>query len=33
LPSRFPGWRWVFPSSRILWSSTFREEMPAWFDA
>ena len=33
LPSRFPGWRWVFPSSRVLWSSTFQKEMPAWFDA
>lgn len=33
LPSRFPGWRWVFPSSRMLWSTAFEEEMPAWFEA
>lgn len=28
-----PGFRWVFPSSRSLWSETFQEHMPAWFDA
>jgi lysophospholipase-2 len=33
LRSRFPSYRWVFPSSRELWSSTFDEKMPAWFDA
>lgn len=33
LPSRFPGWRWVFPSSRMLWSTAFEEDMPAWFEA
>lgn len=27
------GWRWVFPSSRELWSETFEEYMPAWFEA
>jgi len=29
----FPGLRCVFPSSRILWDSTFEEDMPAWFEA
>lgn len=29
----FPGCRWVFPSSKELWSSTFQEDMPAWFEA
>lgn len=28
-----PGWRWVFPSSRELWSPVFEESMPAWFEA
>jgi len=32
LASHLPGWRWVFPSSRTLWSTAFREEMPAWFE-
>ncbi|KAF7512000.1 hypothetical protein GJ744_002713 [Endocarpon pusillum] len=32
LRSRFPGWRWIFPSSRSLWSSTFQEESSQWFD-
>ncbi|KAF4342826.1 acyl thioesterase 1 [Fusarium beomiforme] len=30
---RLPNWRWVFPSSRGLWSATFQEYMPAWFEA
>jgi lysophospholipase II len=33
LRSPLPGWRWVFPSSQSLWSSTFQEEFPAWFEA
>ncbi|KAF5002495.1 hypothetical protein FGRMN_320 [Fusarium graminum] len=33
LAQKLPGWRWVFPSSRQLWSTTFQEEMPAWFEA
>jgi lysophospholipase-2 len=33
LRSRFPSCRWVFPSSREFWSSTFEEEMAAWFEA
>ncbi|SPO02702.1 related to lysophospholipase [Cephalotrichum gorgonifer] len=32
LQDEFPGWRWVFPSSRSLWSTTFKEYMPAWFE-
>lgn len=28
-----PGWRWVFPSSRELWSTVFEEDMPSWFEA
>jgi lysophospholipase-2 len=33
LPEKLPGWRWVFPSSRELWSTAFQEDMPAWFEA
>ncbi len=33
LTSQFPSWRWVFPSSRMRWSTAFQEEMPAWFEA
>lgn len=33
LAEKLPGWRWVFPSSRELWSTTFEEDMPAWFEA
>ncbi|KAK7407838.1 hypothetical protein QQX98_010009 [Neonectria punicea] len=33
LADKLPGWRWVFPSSRELWSTAFEEEMPAWFEA
>lgn len=32
LPASLPSWRWVFPSSRRLWSTTFQEDIPAWFD-
>lgn len=31
--SRFPSWRWVFPSSTLRWSTAFEEELPAWFEA
>jgi len=33
LRDEFLGWRWVFPSSKTLWSTTFQEHMPAWFEA
>lgn len=33
LASALPGWRWVFPSSPSLWSTTFQESIPAWFEA
>lgn len=33
LAQKLPGWRWVFPSSPELWSTTFQETMPAWFEA
>ncbi|KAJ5092502.1 hypothetical protein NUU61_007372 [Penicillium alfredii] len=33
LKTRLPGWRWVFPTARDRWSTTFQEEMCAWFDA
>lgn len=33
LTQRFPGWRWVFPSSQELWSTAFQEMLPAWFEA
>ena len=33
LTDRFPSWRWVFPSSRELWSTAFEEMLPAWFEA
>ncbi|KAL3479466.1 alpha/beta-hydrolase [Aspergillus californicus] len=32
LPSALPSWRWVFPTSLERWSTTFEEEMCAWFD-
>ncbi|EEP80976.1 predicted protein [Uncinocarpus reesii 1704] len=32
LAAHFPGCRWVFPTSRDLWSSVFKEELTAWFD-
>jgi lysophospholipase II len=33
LAQKLPSWRWVFPSSKELWSTAFEEEMPAWFEA
>ncbi|KAH7176373.1 Alpha/Beta hydrolase protein [Dactylonectria macrodidyma] len=33
LMQALPSWRWVFPSSRELWSTVFEEDMPAWFEA
>ncbi|CAG7566381.1 unnamed protein product [Fusarium equiseti] len=33
LSQKLPNWRWVFPSSRELWSEAFQEDMPAWFEA
>ncbi|GKU22158.1 unnamed protein product [Fusarium langsethiae] len=33
LAQKLPTWRWVFPSSREIWSETFQEDMPAWFEA
>ncbi|KLU81014.1 hypothetical protein MAPG_00109 [Magnaporthiopsis poae ATCC 64411] len=33
LRDKLPGWRWVFPSSKELWSTVFQEHMPAWFEA
>lgn len=33
LTERFPGWRWVIPSSPLVWSTTFQEELASWFDA
>ncbi|KAI3321037.1 Phospholipase/carboxylesterase [Xylariaceae sp. AK1471] len=33
LPEKLPEWRWVFPTSPELWSTTFQEELPAWFEA
>lgn len=32
LQSRFPSWRWVFPTSQSLWSSVFKEDFSQWFD-
>lgn len=33
LASCLPSWRWVFPTSRFRWSTTFQEEECSWFDA
>ncbi|KFA78624.1 hypothetical protein S40288_06976 [Stachybotrys chartarum IBT 40288] len=33
LLEKLPCWKWVFPSSKELWSTAFQEEMPAWFEA
>ncbi|KFZ12275.1 hypothetical protein V501_04309 [Pseudogymnoascus sp. VKM F-4519 (FW-2642)] len=33
LAEKLPCWRFVFPSSRELWSTLFEEDMPAWFEA
>lgn len=32
LPSHFPSWRWVFPTSKDRWSAVFEEDITAWFD-
>lgn len=32
LQTRLPTWRLVFPSSKELYSSTFQEDFPQWFD-
>ncbi|KLJ08666.1 hypothetical protein EMPG_15905 [Blastomyces silverae] len=32
LAVHFPGYRWVFPTSRDRWSSVFQEDLTAWFD-
>lgn len=33
MASCLPTWRWVFPTSRSRWSTTFQEEECSWFDA
>jgi predicted esterase len=33
LAEKLPGWHWVFPSSPEIWSTTFQESIPAWFEA
>ena len=33
LAQRCHSWRFVFPSSKQLWSTIFEEDMPAWFEA
>lgn len=33
LRTRFPSWRWVFPSAPDRWSTVFKEDFPAWFEA
>lgn len=33
LASCLPTWRWVFPTSRDRWSTTFQEKECSWFDA
>ncbi|KAI5460387.1 Phospholipase/carboxylesterase [Mariannaea sp. PMI_226] len=33
LQEAFPGWKWVFPSSKEHWNTTFQEFMPEWFEA
>ncbi|KAL2816397.1 alpha/beta-hydrolase [Aspergillus cavernicola] len=32
LSACLPTWRWVFPTSRNRWSTSFQEDMCAWFD-
>ncbi|KAK2765321.1 hypothetical protein FQN54_008165 [Arachnomyces sp. PD_36] len=32
LEAHLPNWRWVFPTSKDRWSTTFKEDLPAWFD-
>ncbi|KAL6253381.1 hypothetical protein RBB50_001104 [Rhinocladiella similis] len=33
LRTQFPSWCWVFPSAPDRWSTAFKEELPAWFEA
>lgn len=33
LTEKFAGVKWIFPSSPMLWSTTFQESLPAWFEA
>ena len=33
LAQKLPSWKWIFPSSREIWSEAFEEDMPAWFEA
>ncbi|KAK4230933.1 Alpha/Beta hydrolase protein [Podospora fimiseda] len=33
LMQRFPSWKWVFLSSKTLWSNLYEEDLPAWFEA
>jgi lysophospholipase-2 len=33
LRTRFPSFRWIFPSARTTWTSAFEEARPSWFDA
>lgn len=33
LADKLPGWRWVFPSSKASWSSTFQDYIHSWFEA
>ncbi|KAJ4323092.1 hypothetical protein N0V84_004492 [Fusarium piperis] len=32
LQEALPGWRWVFPTARQVWSEVFKEFMPMWFE-
>ncbi|KAL8712358.1 MAG: hypothetical protein Q9225_006969 [Loekoesia sp. 1 TL-2023] len=32
LPDRFPNCKWIFPSTKKRYSTTFQEEWPEWFD-
>lgn len=32
LQEALPGWRWVFPAARQIWSEVFKEFMPMWFE-
>jgi len=31
-PEHFPGWKWVFPTTKLRYSTTFQEYMYEWFD-
>lgn len=32
LPQHFPNWKWIFPTTKERYSTTFQEEMNEWFD-